>query len=173
MAFPKNRVRELLNRVDIVRVIKKYMPELRQVRGKRQGEWICRCPFHTEKTPSFTVTYNKQFYHCFGCGAHGNAMGFVMEYRGLSFLNAVLELAKMYKHCIPSGKTNMSGKRLRDKAKTKAKIEAKKERLWRQQREAVDAAERKEYERQCATNLAYVEHRQSLGLPINEDDLPF
>ena len=52
------------------------------------------CPFHSEKTPSFTVSPTKQFYHCFGCGAHGTAIGFLMEYAGKSFPEAVEELAR-------------------------------------------------------------------------------
>ena len=51
------------------------------------------CPFHSEKTPSFTVSPSKQFYHCFGCGAHGNAIGFAMEYSGLGFIEAIKDLA--------------------------------------------------------------------------------
>ena len=86
--IPKAFVQDLLNRVDIVDVIEGYLPL------KRAGANLTACcPFHTEKTPSFTVSPSKQFYHCFGCGAHGSALGFLMEYSGLSFVEAVKDLA--------------------------------------------------------------------------------
>ncbi len=86
--IPKSFVQELLNRVDIVDVIENYVPL------KRAGTNLSACcPFHSEKTASFTVSPSKQFYHCFGCGAHGSAIGFLMEYSGLSFVEAVEELA--------------------------------------------------------------------------------
>lgn len=81
-------IRELLDRTDIVGVIEAYVP-LRRV----GANYLARCPFHNEKTPSFTVSPSKQFYHCFGCGAHGTALTFLMEHAGLSFIDAVHELA--------------------------------------------------------------------------------
>ena len=87
--IPKSFVQELLNRVDIADVIESHLPL------KRAGaNLVACCPFHSEKTPSFTVSPTKQFYHCFGCGAHGTALGFLMEYSGLSFVEAVKELAQ-------------------------------------------------------------------------------
>jgi len=86
--IPENFIDELLARTDIVDVIDKRVP-LRKA-GK---EYKACCPFHEEKTPSFTVSQTKQFYHCFGCGAHGTAIGFLMEYERLSFPEAVKELA--------------------------------------------------------------------------------
>lgn len=77
----------LLARTDIVRVIDGYVPLT-----KAGGEWVACCPFHTESTPSFKVSAAKQFYHCFGCGASGDAIKFLQEYKGLSFLDAVAEL---------------------------------------------------------------------------------
>jgi DNA primase len=86
--IPKSFVQDLLNRVDIVDVIESYVPL------KRAGANLTACcPFHSEKTPSFTVSPSKQFYHCFGCGAHGSAIGFLMEYSGLTFMEAVKDLA--------------------------------------------------------------------------------
>lgn len=86
--IPQSFVQELLNRVDIVEVVERHVPL------KRAGaNFSACCPFHSEKTPSFTVSASKQFYHCFGCGAHGTAIGFLMEYVGLSFPDAVKELA--------------------------------------------------------------------------------
>lgn len=87
--IPDSFIEELLARCDIVDVIERRVPL------KRVGhEFQACCPFHTEKTPSFTVSPKKQFYHCFGCGAHGSAIGFLMQYEGLEFLDAVEELAR-------------------------------------------------------------------------------
>jgi len=86
--IPKSFVQELLGRVDIVDVIESHLPL------KRAGTNLTACcPFHSEKTPSFTVSPIKQFYHCFGCGAHGSAIGFLMEYNGMGYVEAVKELA--------------------------------------------------------------------------------
>jgi len=86
--IPKSFVQELLGRVDIVDVIESHLPL------KRAGTNLTACcPFHSEKTPSFTVSPIKQFYHCFGCGAHGSAIGFLMEYNGMGYVEAVEELA--------------------------------------------------------------------------------
>ncbi|HOY86823.1 MAG TPA: DNA primase [Methylotenera sp.] len=88
--IPESFIQELLNRVDIVDVVDKSVPL-----KKAGANYSACCPFHNEKSPSFTVSPTKQFYHCFGCGAHGTALGFLMEYQGLSFVEAVHELAKM------------------------------------------------------------------------------
>jgi len=87
--IPESFIQELLHRVDIVDVVERY------VKLKRAGaNFSACCPFHSEKTPSFTVSPAKQFYHCFGCGAHGTAIGFLMEYAGLGFVEAVKDLAR-------------------------------------------------------------------------------
>ncbi|NOX76477.1 MAG: DNA primase [Gammaproteobacteria bacterium] len=86
--IPSSFIDELLARVDIVDVIDS------RVQLKKAGrEYHACCPFHNEKTPSFTVSPDKQFYHCFGCGAHGSALGFLMEYEHLGFVEAAEELA--------------------------------------------------------------------------------
>lgn len=87
--IPQAFIDELITRSDIVELIDSYVP-LKQ-KGK---EYIACCPFHDEKTPSFTVSSEKQFYHCFGCGAHGTALGFLMEYEHLEFVEAVETLAQ-------------------------------------------------------------------------------
>ncbi len=87
--IPDDFIQTLLGRVDIVEVIDRYVP-LRKAGANYQA---C-CPFHSEKTPSFTVSPTKQFYHCFGCGAHGTAIGFLMEHAGRSFPDAVETLAR-------------------------------------------------------------------------------
>jgi DNA primase len=86
--IPDKFIDELLARVDIVDVIQERVPL------KKAGrDWSARCPFHDERSPSFTVSPTKQFYHCFGCGAHGSAIGFLMNYDRLEFPDAVEELA--------------------------------------------------------------------------------
>ncbi|KPK04810.1 MAG: hypothetical protein AMJ64_12785 [Betaproteobacteria bacterium SG8_39] len=86
--IPDSFKQDLLNRVDIVDVVSRY------VQLKKGGaNFLGLCPFHGEKTPSFTVSPSKQFYHCFGCGAHGNAIGFLMAYAGLGYVDALRDLA--------------------------------------------------------------------------------
>ena len=86
--IPESFKQDLLNRVDIVDVVQRY------VQLKKGGaNFMGLCPFHGEKTPSFTVSPAKQFYHCFGCGAHGNAIGFLMAYAGMGYVDAVKDLA--------------------------------------------------------------------------------
>ena len=86
--IPDSFKQDLLNRVDIVDVVSRY------VQLKKGGaNYLGLCPFHGEKTPSFTVSPAKQFYHCFGCGEHGNAIGFLMAYGGMGYVDAVKELA--------------------------------------------------------------------------------
>lgn len=86
--IPQQFIDELLSRVDIVDVIDA------RLRLKKAGrDYQALCPFHDEKSPSFTVSQDKQFYHCFGCGAHGSAIGFLMEYDHMDFIEAVETLA--------------------------------------------------------------------------------
>jgi DNA primase len=86
--IPDSFKQDLLNRVDIVDLVSRY------VQLKKGGaNYLGLCPFHGEKTPSFTVSPAKQFYHCFGCGVHGNAIGFQMEYAGMGYIDALKELA--------------------------------------------------------------------------------
>lgn len=101
--IPKHFIDELLTRTDIVSVIDGRVPL------KRAGSnYVACCPFHNEKTPSFTVTPSKQFYHCFGCGAHGTAIGFLMEYDRLSFPEAVESLARSVGLEVPKEATQFS-----------------------------------------------------------------
>ncbi|MBV8648850.1 DNA primase [Paludibacterium sp.] len=94
--IPQDFVDQLLSRVDIVDVVDRYVPL------KKGGQnYLACCPFHKEKSPSFTVSPSKQFYHCFGCGAHGSAIGFVMEYQGLGFVDAVKLLAENVGMTVP------------------------------------------------------------------------
>ncbi|MFC5299981.1 DNA primase [Azospira restricta] len=86
--IPESFIQDLLHRVDIVDLIDAHVPL-----KKAGANYAACCPFHNEKTPSFTVSPQKQFYHCFGCGAHGTAIGFMMEYSGMGFVDAVKDLA--------------------------------------------------------------------------------
>ena len=89
MAIPKEIIEEVRSRCDIVELVSSYLPEL----SKRGATYKCCCPFHNEKTPSFTVNQERQIYHCFGCGANGDVFSFVQEYDKLDFLSAVQFLA--------------------------------------------------------------------------------
>lgn len=86
--IPQEFIDEVLARSDLVALVERRIP-LR----KAGRDFTARCPFHDEKTPSFTVSPEKQFYHCFGCGAHGNAIGFLMAFDRLEFRDAVADLA--------------------------------------------------------------------------------
>lgn len=94
--IPQDFIHQLLDRVDIVDVIDRYVPL-----KKKGANYMACCPFHGEKTPSFTVSPTKQFYHCFGCGAHGTAISFLMEHAGMGFVEAVKELADRYGMTVP------------------------------------------------------------------------
>ena len=89
MNIPQSFIQDLLARVDIVDVIERYLPL-----KKGGANFFACCPFHSEKSASFSVSPSKQFYHCFGCGAHGSAIGFIMQYNGLSYVEAIRELAR-------------------------------------------------------------------------------
>ncbi len=95
--IPQSFIDDLLNRTDIVELIDS------RVHLKKAGKnYQACCPFHNEKSPSFSVSPEKQFYHCFGCGAHGNAIGFLMEYDGLNFPDAIGELANLHGLTVPT-----------------------------------------------------------------------
>ena len=98
--IPQDFIQSLLGRVDIVDVIDRY------VKLKKSGSnFSACCPFHNEKTPSFSVSPSKQFYHCFGCGAHGNAIGFLMEYSGQTYPDAIRSLAETVGMQVPEAQS--------------------------------------------------------------------
>lgn len=86
--IPQSFIHDLLNRVNIIDTIDRHISL-----KKTGANYVACCPFHSEKTPSFMVSPSRQFYHCFGCGVHGNAINFLIEYNGLGFVEAVKELA--------------------------------------------------------------------------------
>ncbi len=96
MAIPDSFLQELLARADVVEIVGRYV-QLKKTGANFSG----LCPFHSEKSPSFTVSPSKQFYHCFGCGKHGNAIGFLMEHAGMGFVEAVKDLAGQYGMQVP------------------------------------------------------------------------
>ena len=96
MAIPPSFIQELLARTDVVDIVGRH------VQLKKGGaNFMGLCPFHGEKSPSFSVSPAKQFYHCFGCGKSGNAIGFLMEHTGMSFIEAVKDLAQQYGLQVP------------------------------------------------------------------------
>jgi len=99
--IPQNFIDDLLSRADIVDLINARVPL-----KKKGKEYSACCPFHNEKTPSFTVSETKQFYHCFGCGAHGTALGFLMEFEHLDFVDAIEALAAEYHIDVPRESDN-------------------------------------------------------------------
>ncbi len=88
MRIPRHFIETVIHRTDIVDLIDSYVSL-----KKAGGEFEACCPFHEEKTPSFKVSPNKQIYHCFGCGAHGNSLTFLIEHQHLDFVEAVQDLA--------------------------------------------------------------------------------
>ena len=104
--IPRPFIDDLLVRVDIVDLIDSYVPL-----KKAGSSYVARCPFHTEKTPSFAVTRNKQLYHCFGCGVGGNAIGFLMDYSHLNFVEAVEDLADFIGVQVPRESNNAPTKK--------------------------------------------------------------
>ncbi|MBC3884553.1 DNA primase [Undibacterium griseum] len=113
--IPQSFIQDLLARVDIVDVVGKY------VQLKKGGaNYMGLCPFHNEKSPSFTVSPTKQFYHCFGCGAHGSSIGFLMEYSGVSYVDAIRELAQANGMIVPEEDRMLPAQRAEVQAKTLA-----------------------------------------------------
>ncbi len=109
--IPPDFIQTVLARVDIVDVVDA------QVHLKKSGQnFVACCPFHNEKTPSFSVSQTKQFYHCFGCGAHGTALGFLMEYNGLPFVDAVQQLAESVGLQVPQVENKEADSRRKDGA---------------------------------------------------------
>ena len=143
--IPQSFIDELMSRVDIVEIIDARVPL------KKAGrEYTACCPFHNEKTPSFTVSPNKQFYHCFGCGAHGTAVGFLMEYEHLSFPEAVEELARQVGLQVPyEGPTTHAEPQQRQRNDNLYDLLAQSDRYYRRQlRQHAESARAVDYLKQ-------------------------
>lgn len=109
--IPRDFIDDLIARTDIVELVDS------RVKLKKAGKnYQACCPFHNEKSPSFTVSQEKQFYHCFGCGAHGNAISFLLEYDRLEFPEAVEELARFHSLEVPREKSHHAGPTPQQKA---------------------------------------------------------
>ncbi|WP_274585479.1 DNA primase [Neisseria leonii] len=112
--IPSEFIDELLAKIDIVDLIDEYVPL-----KKGGANYMACCPFHKEKSPSFSVSPHKQFYHCFGCGAHGSAIGFLMEYQGLAFTEAVRQLADRAGMSVPYSRSGSEPPQQRAERKKK------------------------------------------------------
>jgi len=106
MSVPRNFLADLGTRVNIVDVVGRYV-DLKKTGHDYSG----LCPFHEEKTPSFTVSERKRFFHCFGCGAHGDAITFLMDHKGVPFMDAVRELAQGAGMKVPDERPPDDGRR--------------------------------------------------------------
>ncbi len=118
--IPQSFIQDLLTRVDVVDIVGRY------VQMKKGGaNFMGLCPFHNEKSPSFTVSPTKQFYHCFGCGAHGTAIGFLIEYSGMGFVEAVKDLAQNVGMIVPENEDKLPpAQRAQEQAKSLALSDA-------------------------------------------------
>ena len=125
--IPQSFIQDLLARVDIVDVVERYVPL-----KKTGANYQACCPFHNEKTPSFSVSPAKQFYYCFGCGAHGSAIGFLMEYAGLSYPDAIRELAAKLGVAVPEERSAIDPAR-QEKAASLVEVMAQAARFYREQ----------------------------------------
>ena len=136
-SIPRAFIDDLIERVDIVEVVD------HRVKLKKSGKnYSACCPFHDEKSPSFTVSPDKQFYYCFGCGATGNALRFLMEYERLAFPDAIESLAKLAGLTVPREENTDPKQRARQQAQEQARntlytlMEASSEFYQRQLRES-------------------------------------
>ena len=100
-SIPRDFIDRLVDETDIVNLIGQYLSLT-----KKGNNYVCNCPFHEEKTPSFTISPQKSIYHCFGCGKGGNVITFLQEYEGLSFIEAIEKLAEINNLQIPKSSQN-------------------------------------------------------------------
>lgn len=133
--IPQNFIDDLVARTDIIEVVNARVPL-----KKKGKEYTACCPFHNEKTPSFTVSDSKQFYHCFGCGAHGTAIGFIMEYENLDFVDAIETLAAEYNLDVPREESHFNNVESKDTKQPLYDILEKASNLYKQQLKTSDKA---------------------------------
>ena len=133
--IPESFIQELLARIDIVDVIDRYVPL-----KKTGANFSACCPFHNEKSPSFTVSPAKQFYHCFGCGAHGSAIGFLMQHAGIGFVDAVEELAQSIGLAVPQDPRRAEERQRRSESQPLTALMAQAAKFYREQLKAAPAA---------------------------------
>ncbi len=133
--IPQSFIDDLIARADIVEIVNARVPL-----KKKGREYTACCPFHNEKTPSFTVSETKQFYHCFGCGAHGTAIGFLMEYEHLDFVDAIETLAAEYHIEVPREDTAGTSNRAQDEKQPLYEVLEQASHLYQQQLRQSDRA---------------------------------
>lgn len=148
MAIPHGFIQELLTRVDIVEVVGRYV-QLKKAGANFSG----LCPFHNEKSPSFTVSPSKQFYHCFGCGKSGDAINFLMEHAGMGFVDAVQELAHQHGLQVPD-----------DRSTPQERAQAAEQRQKQQSLSDVLEKAAADYRRQLKTAPAAIDYLKKRGL---------
>jgi DNA primase len=153
--IPQSFIDELIARADIVEVINARVPL-----KKKGREYTACCPFHNEKTPSFTVSETKQFYHCFGCGAHGTAIGFLMEYEHLDFVDAIETLAADYHIDVPREHSPDSASHARDDKQPLYDVLEQASNLYQQQLRQSDRAIQYLKQRELSGDIA---KRYNLG----------
>jgi DNA primase len=117
MLYPEHFIEELRQRADLVRIIEPYAPL-----KKKGANWMGCCPFHQEKTPSFSVNPAKGFYKCFGCGKGGTAFNFLMEIEGLSFPEAIKKVAEVSGVPLPAPVDDKKFEHVRKKKEAEKKI---------------------------------------------------
>jgi len=148
LSIPQTFIQELLSRTDVVEVVGRY------VQLKKGGaNFMGLCPFHGEKSPSFSVSPTKQFYHCFGCGANGNAISFLMEHAGMGFVEAVKELAQQVGLPVPE-----------DDASPQDRIRAQQQREQQQSLTEVLEQAARAYQKQLKTSPRAVAYLKGRGL---------
>ena len=133
--IPDSFIQELLGRVDIVDVVERYVPL-----KKSGANFSACCPFHSEKSPSFTVSPSKQFYHCFGCGAHGSAISFLMQHAGVGFIDAVEDLATSVGLKVPQEERYKQAQAQREQAAPLTELMASAMNYYREQLKVSPAA---------------------------------
>lgn len=164
--IPQSFVDDLLARTDIVDVIDSRVPL-----KKAGSEYKACCPFHEEKTPSFTVSPQKQFYHCFGCAAHGTAIGFLMEFENMEFVEAVENLAERSGMEIPREGGSRSWKKEENTAGILAVLEQSSAYYQRQMRHHATASQAIEYLKHRGVTSEIADHFDMGFAPAGWDNL--
>src|SRR5687767_11295741 len=147
---------ELRSRTTLSAII---APSVKLIRAGR--EWKACCPFHNEKTPSFTVNDDKHFYHCFGCGAHGDAIRFLTDHRGLPFMDAVKELASRAGMEVPA--PDPKAKEKAERASSLTEVTAAAQRWFAEQLQGIAGAEARDYCKRRGIDQGTIE-RFGIGL---------
>lgn len=152
MSFNKKVITGIRNKSNIVTIIGSFI-KLKRSRKNRTDEYAALCPFHNERTPSFTVSETKQIFQCLGCGARGNVVSFIREYMGLNWIESNKKVAELSGYKFPSGNQTPSKKKISDRRKRKERLEHE----W----------QKKMYPKRVVTQLT------QQGVDNFDDDIPF